>query len=147
MSYRPQYVFSTPPGFRDEQFHYFFDSSNVPVLGLAIPAGGRLDNVVLQLQNDAEFILRAVKASVSNLNMRLRDPFGNDLETSEAPISNTFTGGGGAVLGRMVVPYEPEIRCPASGFLTLFLRNLTTGNVTPGSFTLYGVNRREECAA
>lgn len=153
MTYRPQFVFSTPPGFRDEQFHYSFDGSNVAALSSANPliANEYRPNIYLQLQNDAEFILRALHVqlatAVSNLNMELRDPYGNDLSAGGPPMANTFSGGGLPIAGRMFVPYEPEIRCPASGFLQLFLRNLTTGNVNPPALTLYGVKRYQERAA
>ena len=147
MSYRPQYAFVTPPGFQDEQFHYSFDSTNVPVLGTAIQAGQRVENITLQLQNDAEFILRAWKAlsgsAVSNLYMTIRDPYGNYLSATPLPLGNYLTPGGVQIAGSMEVPFESEIIAPAGGFFQLNLWNITTGPVTPGAFTLYGVNRRE----
>jgi len=146
--YRPQYAFGTPPGFRDEQFHYSFDATNVPVLGTAIGAGLTVRNIVLQLQNDAEFILRAWKIQVSppgrsSLALTIRDPYGNYLSASHLMLNNYLTPGGAVGIGQMVVPCEAEIRAPIGGFFDLTLYNPTLGNVTPGAFTLYGLNRRE----
>lgn len=159
MIYRPQFAFVTPMGFRDEAFHYSFDSGNVPALGSVIAAGQLVSDITLQLQNDAEFILRALKVTgsgserggltqtaVSNLALQIKDPRGEYLSASFLPISNYLTGAGEAVVGRMFVPFESEIRCPASGFLQLFLYNPTSGALLPPSFTLYGVKRYLECA-
>lgn len=147
MIYRPQYAFSRrPAGFEDEAFHYSFDSSNVPVLGTTIAAGANVQNIPLQLQNDAEFILRAVKIQLatapSNLYATIRDPFGNFVSAVPLPLDNYLTGAGAALIGRMEVPFESEIHCPLGGFFQLFLYNLTTGSVLPPQVTLYGVNRR-----
>jgi hypothetical protein len=148
MIYRPQYVFPpTPAGFVDEQFHYSFDSTNTPVLGLAIAAGVTLRNVYLQLQNDAEFILRAIKVqlgtSPSNLYLSIRDPHSFPLSAVHLPLNNYLTPGGASIVGSMMVPFESEVVCPAGGFFILDLYNPTTGNVTPPAFTLDGVNRRQ----
>ena len=148
MIYRPQFAFSgTPQGFRDEQFHYSFDSEDIPVLGTPIAAGAFIGNIVLQLQNDAEFILRSIKveldAGPSNLFGIIRDPYGNYLSAVPLPFAGYLTGSGAESLGYLVVPYESEIHAPIGGFFELFLYNETANPVTPPAFTLYGVNRRE----
>lgn len=148
MVWRPQFAFPpAPAGFRDEQFHYGFDGSNVPALATAIAAGSQVLNVVLQLQNDAEFILRAIKVQLgtapSSLALQLRDPYGNYLSATPLELSNYLTGGGAAMVGQMAVPFEDQIRCPLGGFFEVFLYNLTTGSVAPPAFTFFGVNRRE----
>lgn len=160
MIYRPQFAFSTPPGFRDEAFHYSFDSTNVPALGATIPSGGLVANLTFQMQNDAEFILRSIKVTgsgserggltqtaVSDLALQIKDPFGQYLSASFLPISCYLTGGGEAIVGRMFIPFESEIRCPRSGFFEVFLYNPTAGGLLPPSFTFYGVKRYQECAA
>jgi hypothetical protein len=148
MSFRPQFAFQTPAGFRDEQFHYSFDSTNVPSLGNPILAGGALRNVPLQLQNDAEFILRSWKVqlgvAVSGLFATIRDPYGNFLSATPLPFANYLTPAGAITIGQMEVPFESEIVCPVGGFLQLFLYNVSTGSITPPQFTLYGVNRRQD---
>jgi hypothetical protein len=147
MSYRPQFAFVGRQGFRDEQFHYSFDASNVPILGTAILAGQRVENITLQLQNDCEFILRALKVqatddSVSGLYCTIQDPFGNYLSAVPLPLSGYFTGGGAISVGRMAVPFEAETWAPLGGFFRLDLWNVSTGSITPPAFTLLGVNRR-----
>lgn len=148
MIYRPQFAFHVaPPGFRDEQFHYSFDKENVPILNTAIGAGLSVNNIVCQLQNDAEFILRSLKiqgvsSSVSSLLVTIRDPYGNFLSAVPLPIGNYASGGGAVSVGRMDVPFEDQIVCPIGGFFEVFLTNLTLGNVNPPAFSFYGVNRR-----
>lgn len=148
MIYRPQYAFPpTLPGFLDEQFHYSFDGTNVPVLATPIAAGQGVENITLQLQNDAEFILRAVKVqlstSPSNLYGTIRDPYGNFLSASPLPFAGYLTPSGSPLMGSLFVNFEAEVRAPIGGFFQLFLFNFTTGPVTPPAFTLYGVNRRD----
>jgi hypothetical protein len=152
MSYRPQFAFATPPGFRDEQFHYSFDGTNVAALSSTNPiaASAVLDNITLQLQQDAEFILRAWKVQLgtapSRLNLTIKDPRGYYLSASSIPLGTYLTPSGLAVVGSLVVPFESEVVCPAGGFLQLNFRNLSTGSVNPPAFTLYGVKRYQECA-
>lgn len=150
--YRPQMAFQTPPGFRDEQFHYSFDSTIVPVLATAILAGQVVNDIYFQLQNDAEFICRGIKVQLataaSNLQLWLKDPFGNYLSQTYIPLATYATGAGTQVIGRMIVPFEPEIACPAGSIFTAFLLNPTLGSVTPPAFTFFGVKRYPlECAA
>jgi hypothetical protein len=153
MIYRPQYAFLTPRGFRDETFHYSFDNTNVPVLGAVIAAGQQVLNITLQLQADAEFVLRAWKVESvtgggSNFQIVIKDPFGNYLSAAPIPLARYLRGNGALVIGRTVVPFESEIACPMGGFFQVDLYNPTTGNLTPPRFTLYGVKRYPwECAA
>jgi hypothetical protein len=147
VSYRPQFAFTGRRGFRDEQFHYSFDATNVPVLGTAILAGQRVENITLQLQNDCEFILRALKVqaaadTVSGLYCTIQDPFSNYLSAVPLPLGNYITGGGAVSVGRFAVPFEAEVFAPIGGFFRLDLWNISTGSITPPAFTLLGVNRR-----
>ena len=143
--YRPQYAFETPRGFRDETFHYSFDKSTVAALGVSIAAGALVNDIILQLQNDAEFVCRAIKvhlaAAGSNLDLWLKDPFGNYLSQTYIPINRAYRGAGIGVVGRLPVIIEPEIICPAGGMWTAYLYNPTTGALMPPAFTLFGVKR------
>ena len=145
MSYRPQFVFSTPRGFRDESFHYSFDSTNTPGLGVSIASGAFLNNIVLQTQADAEFICRALKVQLgtaaSNLNLTIKNPQGLYLSAVNVPIADYLTPSGLAVVGSLFVPFEPEVRIPPSGFFEVYLENLTGGSLACPAFTFYGLKR------
>ena len=150
--YRPQMAYTALPGFRDEEFRYSFDSSNVAILGVAILAGQVVNDIYLQLQNEAEFICRGIRVQLntapSDLQLWLKEPFGSYLSQTYIPLATYLTGAGAAICGRMTVVFEPEISCPAGSFFTAFLRNPTTGSVTPPSFSFFGVKRWPlECAA
>lgn len=121
MLYVPQYAPSpAPPGFRDEEFEYYFDTQNTPGLK-ALSSGQSANKIVLQLQADAEFIWRAVQISGNTgpLQIRFYDPYSNELTavTVEADRAYSATENGNPPIGRLPVVFEPEIRCPASGFL------------------------------
>lgn len=119
--YRPQYITPpTPEGFQDEEFEYFFDSINTPGLA-ALVSGQSVNKIALQFQNDAEFIWRGVQISGNTgpLQLRFYDPFGNELSAVTVECDRAYSGtlNGGAPMGRLPVPLEPEIRVPPSGFL------------------------------
>jgi hypothetical protein len=125
MSYRPQFVMDpTPPGFEDEEFEYYFDSVNTPGLK-PLSSGQAVYRVVLQLQNDAEFIWRAIQISgnLGPLQIRFYDPYGNELSavTVEADRAYSAVEQGNAPIGRLPVTFEPEVRIPAGGFLMVDL--------------------------
>lgn len=152
MSYRPQFAFFTPPGFRDEQFHYSFDSTNTPGLSQTIAAGATLRNIALQTQQDAEFICRALKiqsgTSPSALNIQIKNSFDRLLSVGQTPIYDLYTPSGAAIVGSFWVPFEDEMRCPAGAFLELFITNLTSGTLSCPALSFYGVKRyrAEDCA-
>ena len=149
--YRPQYAFETPRGFRDETFHYTFDKTTIAALGVTLPTLQLRNDIILQLQNDQEFVCRAIAvlgaaderagSAVSNLYIWLKDPFGNYLSQTYVPISRYLTGGGAGVIGRFPVIIEPEIICPAGGMWTMYLYNPTTGSINPPAITFFGVKR------
>ena len=147
MSYRPQYAYPrTPRGFEDETFHYSFDSTNTTLLGVAIAAGGQANNIMLPLDPDAPFIVRGLKILLgtagSNLDVQLKTPWGDYISTVPIPLRRWADGGGRAIAGKLVVPFEPEVECPAGGSWSLYLYNPTSGNVNPPAITLYGIKRR-----
>jgi hypothetical protein len=125
MSYRPQYVTTpTPPGFVDEEFEYYFDSTNTPALAPLV-SGQQVNRVTLQLQQDAEFIWRGIEISGNTgpLCARFYDPFGNELAAMQVEVDRAYgaTLNGANPVGRLPVAFEPEIRCPAGGFLQVDL--------------------------
>ena len=167
MIYRPQFAYATPPGCRDEDYTYFFDSSNTPAFNQN-SSFLSLSNIPLVLDKDAAFLLRAWKVGalrtvngipsgyvVPNVNLQLQDPYLNNLQDSQSPAIETgfpdnpvpITGG---LLATPPVILEPEIYCPAGGCL---LVSLTCGAVSGGcgfsqgffSLMLYGVKRYKEC--
>ena len=147
--YRPQLAYPPPPpGYEDETFHYSFDSTNTPLLGVNILAGAYANNIILPLQPDAPFIcrgiqIRTVTGGGSTLDCQLKTPHGDYLATVPVPISRWLDGGGRAsVTGKMRVPLEMEIECQAGSIWTLYLFNPTLGTVAPPSVTLFGVKRR-----
>ena len=143
--YRAQFAYPPSRGLKDETFHYSFDSSNVAALGAAIAAGAVLNDVILQLQSDYEFACRGFKVqfgvAASRLNLWLKDPFGNYLSQVPVPLALYATGSGAGVCGSLIVPFEPEIVCPASGFFTVYLYNPTAAPVNPPAFSVFGVKR------
>jgi hypothetical protein len=119
--YRPQYLMPpTPPGFVDEDFNYYFDQTNVPALA-ALSSGQSILNVILQLQSDAEFTLDALQLSgnTGSLQLKFYDPFSNELGACVVECDRAYSGtvNASAPVGRLPVPIEPPIRCPAGGFL------------------------------
>jgi hypothetical protein len=119
--YRPQYLVDpTPEGFVDEEFEYYFDSNNTPGLQ-ALSPGQQVNKVVLQLQADAEFIWRAIQISGNTgpLCLKFYDPSGRELFAVDVEADRAYSASlqGASPIGRLPVVFEPEIRCPASGFL------------------------------
>ena len=149
MVYRPQYAYPTPPGYRDEQFHYGFDQSNTPALNIGNLAAAALSqNIPLPLQQDAAFIWRAVTISGINLtdpkvSVRFRDPYGNYLSDDFVLIDLYMRGPGLAVVGDYCIALEPAVECPAGAIIWLDIKNTTAGNVNLNlvKLMLFGVKR------
>ena len=147
MIYRPQFAFPPAPrGYRDEQFHYGFDGTNVAALGRTVAAGGQLNNILLPLEPDAGFLCRGIKIQTAtartNLGVQLKSPHGDYLEITYLPAADLYTPSGAAILGSLFVPLEPEVECPPGGVWNLSLYNPTAGGLACPSVTLYGVKRR-----
>jgi hypothetical protein len=79
--YRPQFAFpAAPEGFTWQPCLYGFDQSNLPALGnLTLATGQESIHIPLRLDDDAPFILRAIKLANSGFNVLLYDPWGNQL--------------------------------------------------------------------
>jgi hypothetical protein len=141
--YRPQFPYSSIPDCREEQFHYFYDSTNVAALGTSIAAGASLLNIPLPLQPDAAFLWRGFKAGSSGLSIRLKDPYGNYLSPCPVPIElygdtpNDSSGNSGG----FCVPWGQGIYCPPGGNVFVDFYNPTSGALTPTAITLQGMKR------
>lgn len=112
MTYRPQYAYPPPPpGWQDEEFEYYFDITNTPALGV-IPSY----RVPLQLQQDAEYRIRAFEISGNTGKLLLRFWTPDGLQLSQVQIENDLayaaTVNGTAPIGRLPVPLADEIICP-----------------------------------
>lgn len=124
MPYRPQFAYPPPPpGWVDEEFEYYFDSVDYPALG-QVPS----NQIVLPLQADAEFRLRAfqISGNTGKLLVRFWTPRGDIL--SQVPVENDLayasTVQGVAPVGRLPVPLNDEIVCPAGSAFSIDLASL-----------------------
>ena len=123
MPYRPQFAYPPPPpGWEDQEFEYYFDSTDYPALAI-VPS----DQIVLPLQSDAEFRLRAfqISGNTGNLLVRFWDARGNQL--SQVQVPNTLAYASSVQSqppGVLPVPLPDEIICPAGSSLRIDLANL-----------------------
>ena len=129
MAYRPQFAYPPPePGFVEEEFCYFFDSTNVPDLASPLPPGGQVLRIPLQLEPDAPFFLRGIQISGNQgpLGIRFTDPWGNELAEGsiEADRGYYATLDGPNPVGRLPVIVEPQVLCPAGSMLLIDLTSL-----------------------
>lgn len=150
--YRPQFAYPTPDGCRDEEFTYFFDSSNTPMLGASLSAV-TLSNIPLVLDQDAPFYWRGAKLGLllavlgegitrryefPNIQVKFQDPFQNDLSDGLIPATQSFfpmnplnfgTAAGAGLPVRSAlftgapVPLDPEIYCPSGSCILFFLKS------------------------
>ena len=114
---RPQFAFKdAPEGYEDQDFVYVFDASNTPALAQVLAPGQSILNIPLQLQSDAEFLLRGIE--VFDLSgtavMRLRTPNGDYVQSDWTPALD-YAG--------HPVPVEPAVPCPAAGVFLLDVAN------------------------
>jgi hypothetical protein len=103
--YTPQFILPDPPaGFVFQPCIFQFDASNVPALGLlTLTKGQESGYIPLLLDDDAPFVLKAIKIQNSGLNVLLFDPSSNQLMdgyvkpslyASELPPSTVLEGPG-----------------------------------------------------
>jgi hypothetical protein len=145
LSYRPQFAYQTPSKVHDETFHYVFDGSNVQALSGTL-AAGVFDHsgIPLGLQSDAPFAMRGFKVAAvagSPLLIQMRDCWGNYLSDSYIPINLYAAPSGTPLFGSLVIPWEPDLICPAGGTWWVYLGNPTGGAVAKPAFTFYGLKR------
>ncbi len=147
MSYRPQYAYPpAPAGFRYEQFHYSFDSTNVVAFQGTLAAGAQTDAINLQTEQDAIFKCRAVRFALgtgdSRLYCELRTPHGDYLQSPFVPLARWARPTGIVGAGSLFVPLEPEIETPPGGAWTVYYYNPTGAPVAFPAITLDGLKMR-----
>jgi hypothetical protein len=118
MPYRPQSAYAPPPpGWVDEEFTYTFSPDNTPALG-QVP----VNQVPLQLQPDAEYHIRGIEVSgnAGNIVIRLWKG-GTQLSQTLVPVDRAYSGtvNGNPPVGRLPVPFEPEVLCEAGSQLLI----------------------------
>jgi hypothetical protein len=119
--YRPQWVYFTPPGFKDEPHHVPFR--------FAVNMDGSLNrSLPIQLDNDADYIVRGIYFfngptpgvnGVSPGLMRLWDAHGNPLSAGLSLSLGGWANAQGLAHG---FPIEPEVACPAGSVLLVDLQ-------------------------
>lgn len=152
MIYRPHFPYFTPEGCRDEQFEYYFDSSNMVVT--SVPGLQNLFSVLFgPLEKDAEFRWRGVRVGLQKvaygLAVQWKDANGNTMSDDPINIQLYAIGSGGGTAasvfgGGMAVPFDSEIVCPPGCVLeSNWSRELNSaGNVPPlPGVMLLGVKR------
>ncbi len=104
--YRPQFAYKTPDGCRDEEFTYFFDGSNTPLLYTDI-SGKTINNIPLVMERDAPFYWRGIKVAaqssasgpngsvggitgydIPNVSLQFQDCYQNNLSDGLIPATN-----------------------------------------------------------
>jgi len=159
--YRPQFAYATPDGCRDDEFTYFFDGSNTPLLNQDV-SGLTLRNIPLVLEQDAPFFWRGIKVdyivgpgggpAIPDLAVKFQDCYQNDLSDGLIPVtqyaypSNPVHFNSADYTGAPT-PLDPEIYCPPGGYILLDLQAPVLTNPAFVIVTLYGVKRFKECKA
>jgi hypothetical protein len=130
MSARPQSAYPpAPEGWEDIEFEYFFDVSNTPAFQTTLLPGEAINDIVLQLQRDAQFRWRAIQVSNpgSPLALRFQLPDGTEMQADFAPMEDFsgFPGAQGGIPGGAPVAIEPEVVCaPGSVILVSALNTV-----------------------
>ena len=143
--YRPQFAYSPSPAkCKDQSCMYSFDGTNTPYF-LSVAANDPGTNQVpLMLDQDADFIIRAIRISPTSLGIVLEDCFLHvivDQNPQNQCLNPQFwseTDGAG------LVALENDnwgIWCPAGGILIAYVQNPTNAPVTGLAINLDGVKR------
>lgn len=150
--YRPQFPYRpAPPGYLDDDFDHYFDSTTVSLLNnAALAAGGIIQNIQLFLQSDAPFIWKGVQVKGVNgadpvVAVQFKDPHSNYLSDDYIPLDLYMAPNGAAPqAGFLNIALEPPILCPAGSTVWLSVKNQTSGNadLTKVRITLSGAKRR-----
>ena len=168
--YRPQFAYETPPGCRDEEFTYFFDGSNTPMLAQNFN-GQTVNNIPLVLQQDAPFYWRGIKIQMAFFEspegppvfshfiappqtfLKFQDCYQNDLSGGFLRATEYGFGQNPWTIGPDTVPtgppflLDPEIYCPAGGYILLSIMNVLPANIVRLEVALLGIKRFRECEA
>ena len=122
MSFRPQFAFETPQGFKDEDFNYVYSAQNTPALVMGLLPGQTVLDVALPLELGAEYCIRSIEViDPSGFGgFRFRDAFGTLLSEAGAFVRSplAFQPSPGCIA------LEPELVCPGGSALTVDIANL-----------------------
>jgi len=134
--YRAQWIYYTPPGFRDEPF-------DVPWAFTINNNGNPYRNNPVQLDDDAPYIIRGFFCPnlLNNGTAELYDANTPANALSSALVYN-FGGWG---FGPFSWPIEPEIYCRPGALLMIDFQLNNAGGTTALYGCFMGVKRRKEC--
>ena len=138
--YRAQWVYYTPPGYRDDPFDVPF-SFTVP------QDGNQHQNFPVQLDDDAPFIVRGFFGNAGPTSLAT-----NGFATiwdANAP-ANALSVGlaynyGGWGFSPFSWPVEPELYCQAGAVLMIDFEITNSGGTSSLQGCFMGVKRRKEC--
>lgn len=145
MSYRPQFAYAAPPNScRDQNCMYSFDGSNTPSFISVAANDPGTNKVPLILDQDADYLIRAIRITPSALRVVLEDCFLHILvsqdPTNECLNPQFWSQSDGAGL----IALESDnwgIWCPAGGVLIAYVQNPTNAPITGLVINVQGVKR------
>lgn len=145
MSYRPQFAYPAPPNScRDQNCMYSFDGSNTPSFISVAANDPGTNKIPLILDQDADFLIRAIRITPSSLRVVLEDCFlhilVNQDPANECLNPQFWSQSDGAGL----VALESDnwgIWCPAGGVLIAYVQNPTNAPITGLVINVQGVKR------
>ena len=145
MSYRPQFAYPLSPAkCQDQPCVYSFDSTNTPSFSSVAANDPGTNKIPLQLDQDADFIIRAIRIPPTSLRVVLEDCYLHaivDQNPQNQCLNPQFwaeTDGAG------FVALENDnwgIYCPAGGILIAYVQNPTNAPVTGLAINLSGIKR------
>jgi hypothetical protein len=134
--YRAQWIYYTPPGYRDEPF-------DVPFSFIINQDGNPYKNNPVQLDDDAPYIVRGFYCP-SLLNKGVAELY--DANTPSNALSSALVyNAGGWGLGGFSWPVEPELYCQPGALLMIDFQLNNSGGTATISGSFLGIKRRKEC--
>ena len=117
--FRPQFPLPPPPaGYVWQPCLYQFDSTNTPAFsGISLTAGQETGYIPLHLDDDAPFVLLAVRMLNANVGVQLWDPHQNELMDSYV-LPNVYAGAPPLT----TVLEGPGIECPRGSVFNVRLQ-------------------------
>lgn len=150
--YRPQFVYAPPPpGYRDEDFDYYFDFTTVALLNnTTLASAAIIQNIPLTLQSDAAFLWKGIQVKGVNgadpvVAIQLKDAHSNYLSDDFVPLDlYAAPNSTSPQAGFLGIVWEPPIICPAGCTIWMNLKNQTnaTQDITKVRLMLNGAKRR-----
>jgi len=143
--YRPQFAYPPPPtGCREQNCMYSFDATNTPSFASIAANDPGTNKIPLQLDQDADFIIRAVRITPSSLRVVLEDCFLHALVDQNPQNQCLNPKFWAQTEGAGFVPLESDnwgIWCPAGGILIAYVQNPTGAPITGLAINLVGEKR------